>query len=357
VIFESLEALLESIPAAVYAATTASTITLAGLWLQNRGESARNIQRLDHDALQRDREREMTMRREVYLKAAEAMAHAQEYLAGLANTDVSPQQHEAIIKGVGADLNKVHIVGSMQTVKTIVEANQFFAHAVSDLSIHKFPITRITHEIEFEQMIIDSASARRDEALANMKEMNRSSTNNPKLWDVQNKIFNDEQKDIDEAFAKKEHLQRQLAQHQMDFLKRCAKAGLELGKLVVKANLAIRRELELHLDADEYLNLMRQSHETLGREVDDFHQKMKQTGIPELPKDMSITAVSKNTSGVNANPYPRVANHHALRRLRALSRLNPTEPKLSSVTPINRRGLKDTQARRPEQDHGKQPNH
>jgi len=60
---------------------------------------------------------------------------------------------------------------------------------------------------------------------------------------------------------------------------------------------------------------------------------------------------------VNANPYPRVANHHALRRLRALSRLNPLEPRLSSVTPINRRGLEKTQDRPPEQDHGKQPNH
>ncbi len=350
--FESLQVLLESIPTAVYAATTASTITLAGLWLQNRGESTRNIQRLNHDTLQRDREREMAMRREVYLKAAEAMAHAQEYLAGLANTNVSPQQHEAIIKGVGADLNKVHIVGSMQTVRAIVEANQFFAHAVSDLSIHKIPITRITQEIEFEQMIIGSASARRDEALANLKEMNRSGTNDSKLWDIQNKIFNDEQKDVDEAFAKKEQLQQQLAQHHMDFIKLCAKAGLELGKLVVKANLAIRRELELQLDANEYLHLMRQSHETLGREVDKFHQKMKQTAIPEFkPAEFTPDVSDLNNKGGHISPWPRVADHHALRRLRALSRLNPGEhageQKISSITPINRRMLKRGQDTQP----------
>ena len=83
--FEPLLHLLETIPAAVYAATTASTITLIGLSLQNRGESKRNFERLVHDARQRDREREMTLRRDVYLEAAEAMAQAQEYLAGFTN--------------------------------------------------------------------------------------------------------------------------------------------------------------------------------------------------------------------------------------------------------------------------------
>ena len=319
--FESLRLVLESIPAAVYAATTASTITLAGLWLQNRGESKRNIQRLHHDALQRDREREMTLRRDVYLKAAEAMAHAQEYLAGLANMDISPQQHEALIKGVGADLNKVHIVGSMPTVKAVVEANEFFAHAVSDLSICKLPIRQIAQEIEYEELIIDSAAARRDEALTQMKEMNRSGVNNPQLWEIQNKIFKDEQKDIDEAFAKKEQLQRDLMQHQMEFRKACAKSGLEVGKLVVNANLAIRRELELHVDTDEYLHLMQDSHDTLGREVDEYHKKIKQTEIPELSATLSI-AGSKKHKGVERRSCARVSSYHAQRLLFAISSLN-----------------------------------
>ncbi len=280
--FESVLPILESIPAAVYAATTASTITLIGLWLQNRGESMRNIQRLDHDAQQRDREREMTVRREVYLKAAEAMAQAQEYLASLANIDISLQQHEAMVKGVGADLNKVHIVGSMPTVQAIVEANQFFAHAVSELSIQKLPIRRITHEIEYQQMSIESAAARRDEALASMKEMTRAGIDNQRAWNLHHKIFNDEQNEMDVALAKKEKLQNELAHHQADFVKHCAQAGLALGRLVVNANLAIRRELELGLDAEAYRTLMKHSHERLGREVDEFHQKIKQTGTAPL---------------------------------------------------------------------------
>lgn len=275
---ETIKAMLESVPVLFYAATTASFITLLGIGLQNRGESKRNIERLTHDALQRDREREMALRRDVYLRAAEAMAQAQEYLAGFANTEISGQQHESMIKGVGADLNKVHIVGSMATVQAIVEANQFFVQAVADLSIRKLPVQQLAREIEFEQTAIDSAVARRDEALAGMKEMSRatSTDGHARLWELQNRIFNDEQADIDAALARKEQLQERFSQQQVELLRLSAQAGLEFGRLVTRANLAIRRELELPLDADEYLNLMQTSYDTLSRQVDIFHQRFKQ---------------------------------------------------------------------------------
>lgn len=320
---------LHSVPVAVYAAFTASTITLAGLWLQNRGESARNVERLTHDASQRDREREMTIRRDVYLKAAEALAHAQDYLAGLANVDVSPQQQQTIIKGVGADLNKVHIVGSMPTVQAIVAANQFFAQAVSHLSLRRLPMQEITRAMEMQDAIIESAIARRDEALTTMKEMNRSGADNSKAWDVQHKIFHEEQRAIGAAFAEKERLQQELAQYQAKFLKRSAQAGLELGWLVVKANLAIRRELELDLDADEYLHLMQQSHAKLGDELDRFYQTIKESGAPDLSAEVA-TAAARETSReapreAKAAEHParvQVASEYAQRQLSTLARLN-----------------------------------
>jgi hypothetical protein len=277
---ETIKTMLESVPVLFYAATSASFITLLGIGLQNRGESKRNIERLTHDALQRDREREMALRRDVYLRAAEAMAQAQEYLAGFANTEISGQQHESMIKGVGADLNKVHIVGSMPTVQAIVEANQFFVRAVADLSIRKLPVQQLAREIELEQTAVESAIARRDEALAGMKEMSRSTStgSHARLWELQNRIFNDEQADIDDALARKEQLQEHFSQQQMELLRLSAQAGLEFGRLVTKANLAIRRELELPLDADEYLTLMQTSYDTLSRQVDVFHQRIKQAG-------------------------------------------------------------------------------
>lgn len=311
---EALTRLLESVPVVFYAATIASFMTLTGMWLQSRAESKRNLERLTHDALQRDRERDMALRREVYLRAAEAMAQAQEYLSGFANPAISPQQHEAMIKGVGADLNKVHIVASLSTVKAVVEANQFFVRAVADLSVKKRPIEALMHEIEREQRVIESAEARRDEALTTMKEMNRSATGTRPLWDTQSRVFHDEQNDIDGALARKERLQQRLASKQSELARLCAKAGLEFGRRVVNANLAIRRELELPLDAQDYLSLMQRSHDTLGHEVDEFHRRITAQAATE-------SDVAEPRSGGRAAP---AARHHAMRRYSAVAQVAQT---------------------------------
>ncbi len=270
-LLESAYRLLQSVPAIFYAITTGSTITLAGLYMQNRSESERNTERLRHDALMRDREREMTLRREVYLACAEALAHAQEYLAAFARD--ADGQYEALVKGIGADLNKVHIVGSLATVQAIVSANEFFVRSVADLSLARLPVKKLREEIKAEEQFVERASVRRDEALACMRDMDRAGTANSAFWAVQNQVLVETQAAIEAAAERVRVCKADLAVQESALLRQSAKAGMAFGALVVKANVAIRHELELPLDADAYLDLMARSQEVLARHVDQFHAR------------------------------------------------------------------------------------
>lgn len=267
----SVFALLKSVPAIFYAITTGSTITLSGLYMQNRSESERNTQRLRHDALMRDRERDMALRREVYLKSAEALAHAQEYLAAFSREELPTAQHEALIKGIGGDLNKVHIVGSLPTVEAIVGANEFFVRSVANLSVESLPVKRLREEIKGEDAVIESAGSRRDEALMRMREMDRAQNTDSAFWAIQNQMLAEAQAAIEGAIDRTRALKEQLAGCEAALLRNGADAGIAFGALVVRANLMIRRELELPLDAEAYLGLMERSQESLVRDVDNFH--------------------------------------------------------------------------------------
>jgi hypothetical protein len=68
---EYIEAVIDLLPEVVWAAIISSLIAWFGVFLQNRNETKRNKLRLEHDAIQRDKEREMGLRREVYLGAKE----------------------------------------------------------------------------------------------------------------------------------------------------------------------------------------------------------------------------------------------------------------------------------------------
>ncbi len=270
-LLESAYRLLESIPAIFYAITTGSTITLAGLYMQNRSESERNTERLRHDALMRDREREMTLKREVYLRCADALAHAQEYLVAFAhNTD---ERQEALVQGIGADLNKVHIVGSLATVQAIVAANEFFVRGVADLSLVRLPVRTLREEIRAEEQFLERASARRDEALARMHEMDEAGTADSAFWAVQRQVLTETQAAIEASAGRVRAGKADLAAKEAHLMRESAKAGMAFGALVVKANVAIRYELELPLDTAAYLDLMARSRAVLARHVDQFHER------------------------------------------------------------------------------------
>src|SRR6185503_10057808 len=68
--------IFERIPDTVWAAVTASLITLGGVWLTNRNSRAQQILFLTHDANVRDKERMMSLRRDIYLPVAEAIANS-----------------------------------------------------------------------------------------------------------------------------------------------------------------------------------------------------------------------------------------------------------------------------------------
>ncbi len=271
-LLESVFALLKSVPAIFYAITTGSTITLSGLYMQNRSESERNSERLRHDALMRDRERDMALRREVYLKSAEALAHAQEYLAAFARDDLGAGQHEALIRGIGGDLNKVHIVGSMPTVQAVVTANEFFVRSVADLGVEQLPVKRLKEEIKAQDLLIEAAGGRRDEALARMREMDQAQATQSAFWDVQNQILTEAQAAIEGAIERLRSLKGDLLVAEANLLCDAANAGIAFGALVVRANVAIRRELEMPLDAEAYLGLMERSQEAVARNVGNFHE-------------------------------------------------------------------------------------
>ena len=241
--------------------------------MQNRSESERNTQRLRHDAFVRDREREMALRRDVYLKSAEALAHAQEYLTAFAREELAAAQHEALIKGIGGDLNKVHIVGSLPTVEAIVEANEFFVHSVADLSLERLPVRHLKEEIKAEGMSLQAAGGRRDEALMRMREMDRAQATESAFWGIQDQILGEAQNAIESGIERVRILKDELSLREANLLRKGANASIAFGALVVRANLVIRRELELPLDAEAYLGLMERSHETLMRDVDNFHEQ------------------------------------------------------------------------------------
>ena len=71
---------LEIILKGIVPVAIGSLLTLLVVWLQSRSEFNRLKIQLQHDAEQREKERQMDLRREVFLGAAETLGKQSEYI-------------------------------------------------------------------------------------------------------------------------------------------------------------------------------------------------------------------------------------------------------------------------------------
>jgi len=84
-----LIAFLKSIPDVIWSGLIASMLTLGGVLISNGSNTNRLKLQLQHDANEKTKERTATLRREVYLRAAEELVKANAHLATLPQLDLS----------------------------------------------------------------------------------------------------------------------------------------------------------------------------------------------------------------------------------------------------------------------------
>jgi hypothetical protein len=135
----------------VVGALAGAFMALLTTWLNNRAQNRRQEQQLRHDAEQRSRQlqhdvdqrqtqfahdaeqrridREMGLRREIYLEATAAIGKMQEFISSYARQDISESDKVALVQGSTASLNKIHIVGTNRTIEAFSAAQLAFVRS------------------------------------------------------------------------------------------------------------------------------------------------------------------------------------------------------------------------------------
>ena len=82
-------ALVEKIPASFWGVVFGSFLSLVGVVVSNRANDRRLRQQLAHDRELKNREREHSLRKDIYLATAEAIATGINSIGSFANLDIS----------------------------------------------------------------------------------------------------------------------------------------------------------------------------------------------------------------------------------------------------------------------------
>jgi fructose-specific component phosphotransferase system IIB-like protein len=240
-------------------------------------DSAQLDRRLAHEADQRDRERTMSLRREVYLEAAEALAHANTLLGRM--SDIENDQR-ALGKELATDLAKVakiHIVGSDRTVQAVMNYGNTLGPAIIELVAKRVPLMIRKAAIAHEQTFIDAALAERKRFTAMLQQLNLDGiTDEAKRGRIlaQSAIAT---KNHEAHIAALNELWRVQLEDMQDIVSHSLALADRVTRLLPVAILAVRSEMELPLDAEWYAGLWSEQLANLKRVTENMLESLRKS--------------------------------------------------------------------------------
>jgi hypothetical protein len=244
---------IKSIPDVVWAAMLASLLTLIGVILSNRNSRAQTFAQLEHDSAQRDREREMALRQDVYLRAAEAVSKGQNILGRLSNLNLSNEELGGEFSQVSAALAKIQVVGTNETFQAVSAYSRELASAYLELLLKRDQLLKRKNSIEALCRLLDRSRVEQDRCSNLMKQLNIDGNRDQRVWAFVKGNFEFEQQQQEKYSQQQQELWTMQSAEHLKFAELLLGKYVEVSKLIPAAVIAVREELDLRVDPETYL--------------------------------------------------------------------------------------------------------
>ena len=203
-----------SVPTVLLVAILSAFVSFGVAFVTNRAQDQKFQQQLAHDRDLKNREREMSLRRDVYLGATEAVWAGLLAVSRFADLEIP---HGKLYEGYldkAPSIAKVHIIAKDETVKAVMNFSGELNATFLRLSVKRSPLVGQKQQVE--------------------------------VLKSQAHEFNTEQLEQSRVLAAK------LYQEQLTFIEDCLGETRRLGHLLMPVIFSVRKELELPIDEVAY---------------------------------------------------------------------------------------------------------
>ncbi len=275
--FTEIIGLLEAIPSAFWGVIVGSFFSIGGVALTNLASDRRLRAQFEHERVLKTKDREMALRKEIYLEAAEAIAAGMNSISRFANLEI---QHDEITKAYAEKapaISKVHVIARTETVQALAGFTTQLNSLFLTLFAQRYEFQRTKNAISILDDQIVEFGKERDRILELMKQHNIEGAVNERRWEVLQNSFEFEQKRVAEAIAQRDELMRILYPKQLEFMRDCVAHSARLSQLLIPVLSAVRNELELPLDEDAYCKIAETSLAYQQEAIDTFIKAVTST--------------------------------------------------------------------------------
>lgn len=282
---------LYAIPAAFWGVVVGSFFSIAGVAITNRASYKRLLAQFEHERESKTKDREMALRKEVYLSAAEAVAAGMNSIGRFANFDMPNDQVTQQYVEKSPAILKVHVIARTETVLLLVQFTSCLGALYVELFSRRHELIKERNAIVLADSQVAHFGKERDRILEMMKQHNIEGVVDQRRWEVLQRNFEFEQKRINDGLAHRNQLAAALQLKHLDFMRQCLSCTEKLGGMLVPVLTAIRRELELPFDEATYRQAVVESYAQQQQAIDGFILKvMPSAAEPTTSPDLAQEA-------------------------------------------------------------------
>jgi hypothetical protein len=255
--FQEIVRLLEKIPASFWGVAFGSIISIIGINATNKASDKRLMKQFDNDREQKTKDREMTLRKEIYMEASEALSAGLMCISKFSNLNLSYDEitNEYIEKA--PSIAKVHVIAKIETIEAIANFTAELSLIFISLANTRFELMKQKKDIDSLSLQIETAKKETDRLFEMLNNENIEGTPNTTKRIMLESNWNFEQKKLIELAENKVALSELQFPKQIEFMRECFTYSVPMQQLHIPILSAIRSELEFEFNELRYQTIIK----------------------------------------------------------------------------------------------------
>ena len=225
---------------------------------------------LNHDSIEKDKERKLSIKKELYLETVEILAKTNSYLGSLVNANLKDTNISNGLQDLFISLSKITLIADKETVKVATDLSTEYQKLMFKLMKKLKSLSEIKSSLDIERNLFDKSQKELDRVLMLMKENNESVTGSTERINRLNRTFDFEYKNSQGYNNNINKLNKQHTREQLVFIKDLIEDIKKLSPLTTNLFYNFRRELEIDTDIQYFNDILNQQEKIVIEEQQKF---------------------------------------------------------------------------------------
>lgn len=239
-----------------------------------------------HDSIEKDKERKLITKKEIYLQAVDNLSKANSYLGSIININLQNTNLYDGFKDFFMSVSKINLISTEETIKAITELSTKYQTLILRLMPKLFSLNKIKIDIDIQNNFYNESQKEIKRVIMLMRENSESVNISPERFNRLNETYKFERGQSDTFNGNRKDLNKQYLQEQITFIRKLMGEMKEISPLINSTFYNLRKELEIDTDM-KYLNPIFEAQEkTINSELEKFIDYLSNL-IEELDKIFS----------------------------------------------------------------------